>query len=122
MKEMALQGVTIELHWYSNGTAFHLEIVSFLNSLSWLHKSLRSAEAFLQVRSMHVGAHLCALPLKGISTWGKPSPHIRLCISMVLTRQVLFIRAEVRGRKSEKNKQVEAFVRSVIYTSIILLS
>ncbi len=64
MKEMALQGVTIELHWYSNGMAFHLEMVSFFNSLSCLHKSLHSAEAFLQVRSMHVGAHLYALLLK----------------------------------------------------------
>lgn len=69
-----------------------------------------------------MGAHLCTLALKGISTWGKPSPCIHPRISVVLTRQVLFIRAEVRGRKSEKNKQVEAFVRGVIYTSIILLS
>lgn len=99
MKEMALQGVTIELHWYSNGTAFHLEIASFLNFLSCLYKSLCSLEAFLQVRSVHVGAHLCTLPLKGISTWGKPSPHFRLHISVVLTSQVLFIRAEVRGEE-----------------------
>lgn len=40
----------------------------------------------------------------------------------VLTRQVPFIRAKVGGSKSEKNKQVEAFVRGVIYTSIIPLS
>lgn len=98
--------------------AFHLEIVSFLNALSRLHKSPRSAEAFLRVRSARPGARLHAIALKGISPGDSPPR----ADAPVLTRQVPFIRAKVGGSKSEKNKQVEAFVRGVIYTSIIPLS